>query len=345
MYPGVYAMAFFSSLYTTLREAVSVTWDLFKIMIPIIIAVKFLQEVGAITWLAWPLGPVMECVGLPGSMGLVWATAMVNNIYSGIVVYISLAGDAPLTVAQVTVLATMILVAHSLPVELEIVRKSGPRLWFQALLRIGSAFVLGIILNRIYLWGGWLQEKSVLLLKPHTGNQDLFSWGLGQCENLFWIFVIILALLVLMKVFTFLGITRLLVFLLNPVLRVLGIGREAAPLTIVGMVMGLGYGGGLILHEVKHGRVGRRDIFFALSLMGLAHSVIEDTLLMLSLGGHISGILVARVGFALLFVFVLVRVVGTMSDSVFFRYFFAPPSPNAVDGGGPVPEGVPLSGE
>lgn len=331
MYIGVHFMIFYSIIYTTLREAAAVTWDLFKIMIPIIIVVKVLQDVGAITWLAWPLSPVMECVGLPGSMGLVWATAMVNNIYSGIVVYLSLAGDVPLTAAQVTVLATMILVAHSLPVELEIVRKSGPKLWFQALLRIGSAFVIGIFLNRIYGWGGWLQEKSVLLLKPHSGNHDLLSWGIAQCENLFWIFVIILGLLVLMKMLSGLGITKMLVCLLNPVLRILGIGSEAAPLTIVGMVMGLGYGGGLILHEVKQGRVGRRDIFFALSLMGLAHSVIEDTLLMLSLGGHISGILVARVGFALLFVFVLVRITGRMSDNAFFRYFFAPPSPSAAE--------------
>ncbi len=323
-------MTIFSALRSTLFEAFSVTRDLFKIMIPIIIGVKILQETGAISWLAGPLEPVMECVGLPGSMGLVWATAMVNNIYSGIVVFISLAGDQPLTTAQVTVLATMILVAHSLPVELEIVRSSGPRLVFQACMRVGSAFVLGVVLNRIYLGGGWLQEESVLLLKAPPAEQDLLHWVMGQVENLGWIFVIILGLLVFMKLLTALGVTDLLVRMLNPVLRMLGIGREAAPLTIVGMVMGLGYGGGLILHEVKQGKVGRRDIFFALSLMGLAHSVIEDTLLMLSLGGHVSGILFARVLFALFFVFCLVRVTGRMSDTVFFRYFFAPSGPDSV---------------
>ena len=326
-------MTLYSTIRSTLHEAVVVTRDLFKIMVPIIIAVKILQEMGAISWLAGPLEPVMEWVGLPGSMGLVWATAMINNIYSGIIVFISLSADQPLTTAQVTVLATMILVAHSLPVELEIVRKSGPRLVFQAFMRIGSAFVLGVVLNRVYLWGGWLQEKSVLLLKAPSSEEDLLHWAGGQLQNLGWIFVIILALLVLMKLLNVLGITDMLVRMLNPVLRMLGIGREAAPLTIVGMVMGLGYGGGLILHEVKRGRVGRRDIFFALSLMGLAHSVIEDTLLMLSLGGHVSGILFARVLFALLFVFCLVRLVGKMSDSMFFRYFFASPVPIAAEKG------------
>ena len=313
-----------ASLKSLLLEALSVTRDLFKIMVPIIVAVKVLQELGVIDLLAGPLSGVMGYVGLPGSMGLVWATAMVNNIYSGIVVYVSLAPQESLTAAQTTVLATMILVAHSLPVELEIVRKSGPKLWFQALMRIGSAFVLGMILHHVYDWGGWLSEESVMLLGVDSGEQDLVAWIISQVENLAWIFVIILGLLVLMRVLSALGITRMLIRLLDPVLRLLGIGKEAAPLTIVGMVMGIGYGGGLILHEVKQNRVGRRDIFFALSLMGLSHSLIEDTLLMLSMGGMLSGILVGRVVFTLVFVFVLVRVVNNLSEKTFLRFLFAP---------------------
>ena len=311
-----------ASLKSLLLEALSVTRDLFKIMIPIIVVVKVLQEWGVIALLADPLSGIMGYVGLPGSMGLVWATAMVNNIYSGIIVYASLAPQESLTAAQTTVLATMILVAHSLPVELEIVRKSGPKLWFQALMRMGSAFVLGMILHHVYAWGGWLSQKSVLLIGVDAGAQDLVAWGIGQMRNLAWIFVIILGLLVLMRVLSALGITRLLIGLLGPLLRLLGIGKEAAPLTIVGMIMGIGYGGGLILHEVRQKRVGQRDIFFALSLMGLSHSLIEDTLLMVSLGGGLSGILVGRVLFSLIFIFGLVRFVSTLSPKTFQKFFF-----------------------
>ncbi|WP_462324419.1 hypothetical protein [Desulfoplanes sp.] len=314
----------FSAVRGLLTEAFCVTRDLFKIMVPIILGVKVLQEMGAIDWLAGPLSGVMGWVGLPGSMGLVWATAMVNNIYSAIIVYVSLAPQESLSVAQVTVLATMILVAHSLPVELEIVRKSGPRLWFQAVMRIGSAFVLGVVLYHVYTWGGWLTEPSVLPLGIDPAARDLPSWAISQIRNLAWIFVIILGLLIFMRCLSALGITKILIRLLDPLLRVLGIGKEAAPLTIVGMVMGIGYGGGLILHEVKQHRVGQRDIFFALSLMGLSHSLIEDTLLMLSMGGGLSGILVGRVVFSLVFVFVLVRMVNGMSEKRFLRFFFAP---------------------
>src|SRR5271157_3512054 len=100
-----------------LTETVGISLTLFKIMIPIVIAVKILQELGAIVVLGRVLAPVMHIVGLPGSMGLVWATAILSSIYTGIVVFVSVAANEPMTVAQTTVLATMMLVAHNFPIE------------------------------------------------------------------------------------------------------------------------------------------------------------------------------------------------------------------------------------
>ena len=58
--------------------------------------------------------------------------------------------------------------------------------------------------------------------------------------------------------------------------------------------------------------------------MGLAHSVFEDTLLMLVLGAHLSGLIWARVIYAVIFIFVLVRVVNRIPVSVFEKYLFRP---------------------
>ncbi|MGE4441977.1 MAG: nucleoside recognition domain-containing protein [Desulfomicrobium sp.] len=314
-----------------LQEAKGILWrsgrislELYKIMIPIIIAVKILQDLGLIAWLALPLAPVMHLVGLPGEMGLVWATALVNNIYGSMIVFVSLAGQHDLSVAQVTVLGVMILIAHGLPVELQIVRKSGPKMGFQALLRIGGALLLGWMLSRIYAWGGWLQEPNIVLWQPEPQSDDLVAWGLGQLSNLAMIYVIIAALSAIMRVFTLIGLTGLCVRLLAPVLRVLGIGSEAGTLTIVGMVMGLAYGGGMIMHEAHSGKVGPKDIFSSLSLMGLSHSVFEDTLLMIVIGGHVSGLLWARIIFTLVVVALLVRVVAWLGDEFFYRRLFKP---------------------
>lgn len=307
------------------RRSGRISLELYKIMIPILIVVKILQALDLIAWVALPLAPVMELVGLPGEMGLVWATAMINNIYSCMVVFVSLAASQTLTTAQVTVLGVMILVAHGLPIELQVARKSGPALWFQAVLRMGGAVALGWLLARIYAWGGWLQEPNLLVWKPEATNPDLLSWGLRQAENLAMIFVIITALNGIMQLFNAIRLTEFCVWLLSPLLRVLGIGPEAGPLTIVGMVMGLSYGGGMIMHEAHSGKVAPRDVFASLSLMGLAHSVFEDTLLMAVLGGHASGLLWARVLFSLIVVALVVRVVERLGDDFFYRYLFRTP--------------------
>ncbi|MFO7717923.1 MAG: nucleoside recognition domain-containing protein [Thermodesulfobacteriota bacterium] len=305
------------------RDASAAAGMLFKIMIPIIIGVKILQELGWIPYLARPLAPVMELVGLPGSMGLVWATALVNNLYAAMVVYFSLAAEDPLSCAQITVLATMMLMAHALPLEGKIAQKAGTRLSFQLLVRAGGAFVLGWMLHLLYSSTGWLQEPSRLFWEPGQDNAGgLGMWVWEQIQNLAMIFGIILVLVALMRLLQYLGVTQLLVRLLQPLLRLLGISGEAAPIAIVGMTMGLAYGGGLILHETKSGRVARQDIFFSLTLMGLAHSLIEDTLLMTLLGAHVSGLLWGRLLFSLLLVFALVRVVRVLPPAVVDRFLF-----------------------
>lgn len=301
-----------------------ISLELYKIMIPIIIAVKILQELGLIAWLALPLAPVMHLVDLPPEMGLVWATALINNIYGSMIVFVSLAGEHDLTAAQVTVLGVMILIAHGLPVELQIVRKSGPRMGFQALLRVGGALLLGWLLSRIYAWGGWLQDPNVILWQPEPQSEDVLTWALGQIQNLAMIFVIITGLSLAMRVLTAIGLSGLCVRFLAPVLRMLGIGPAAGTLTIVGMVMGLAYGGGMIMHEAHSGKVPAKDIFSSLSLMGLSHSVFEDTLLMIVIGGHVSGLLWARIIFTLVVVAFVVRVVAWLGDEFFYRHLFKP---------------------
>lgn len=308
------------------REAVHVSVGLFKIMIPILILVKTLQELGWIAYLALPLEPLMGIVGLPSEMGLVWATAMVNNIYGAAVVFLTLAPEHTLSVAQVTVLSTLVLVAHALPIEVRIAQESGNRFLFQALMRVGGALLLGVILHWSYSLTGWLQQENAIFWQGEIRKSPgLLLWGLEQLRNLGFIFCIVLALISLMRLLTWLRITDLLVRMLQPPLRFLGIGREAAPLAIVGMTMGLTYGGGLIIYESRSGRVQPKDVFASLTLMGLTHSIIEDTLLMVMLGGHLSGILFARMIFSLLVVAVLVRCLPLLSDSFVHRFLYKLP--------------------
>lgn len=313
---------FAADIKAAIIQATRVSLSLFRIMIPIIVGVKLLQELGIITYVAMPLSPLMGLMGLPGEMGLVWATAMINNIYGGMIVFVSLYPDCSLTTAQVTILGTMILIAHSMPIELEIARKSGNRFTFQCLMRIGSAIIVGILLYHLYELSGWLQSPNHLLWSPEPKPAGLFHWGLEQLQNLAMIMIVIFALVTLMRILDALRVTQFLTKCLGPFLRILGIGPAAAPLAIIGMVMGLAYGGGLIIHEAQSGKIQDQDIFFSVSFMGLAHSIFEDTLLMVLLGGHLSGLLWIRVLYATGFTFLLVRLVRKMPQRSFYQFFF-----------------------
>jgi hypothetical protein len=213
----------------------------------------------------------------------------------------------------------MMLIAHNMPLELKIAQKCGSSLTAQAAIRIVAALACGWGLHLIYSSFHLLQEENVIFWTPEKQPHTLAGWSLNQAQNLVSIFLIIFGLLLFMKLARRLRITDLLNYLLRPVLKLIGIGPSASTITVVGLSLGIAYGSGLILHEIKRGRVDRRDIFFSLSLMGLSHALIEDTLLMLMLGAHHSGILWARLIFSLALVALLVKAVGGMSDDKFER--------------------------
>jgi len=317
----------FNSLLHAVRElivsALQTSLMLFKIIVPISILTRLLQQLGIVDYFGIILNPVMELVGLPGQIGLVWATAMITNIYGGMVVFASLAPGLDLTVAQVSVLGTMILVAHSLPVEGLIAQKAGARLRATLLIRVMGALLIGWILHHVYQLTGTLQQTNQALWNPPLVEHTWSAWLLTELRNMFYIFLIILTLMAVLKIMKKLGVSDLMTRLLAPALNILGISREAAPVTIIGMTLGLGYGGGLIIQEARTGNLSRRDLFASVTLMGLCHSIFEDTLLMMVLGAHFSGIFWARLIFSLLAIYLLVKLIRKLPDEILVRYLLS----------------------
>lgn len=311
---------FFQAINDLFRNALRTSLMLFKIIIPISIATRLLQQWGVVDQFGILLGPVMELVGLPGQMGLVWATAMVTNIYGGMVVFATVAPGLDLTVAQVTVLSTMILVAHALPVELRIAQKAGTRFRASVMIRVFGALLLGWLLHISYQLSGTLQHANQALWNPPVVDPTWSAWLLAELRNMLIIFLIILTLMAVLQIMKKLGITTLMTRLLEPLLKLLGMSRDAAPVTIIGMTLGLSYGGGLIIQEAQSGRLSKRDLFASVTLMGLCHSIFEDTLLMMVLGAHLSGIFWGRLIFSLLAIFLLVRLINKLPEHLFERY-------------------------
>ena len=322
------ATRLFNKSLSTLRELVSETWvvsfTLFKLMVPILLIVKGLEIVGAFPYINQMFKPLMALVGLPETMGLVWTTTMLTNIYGGMIVFFQLAAEENLSVAQVTVLASMMLIAHALPVEVRIVQKAGVRLPVAILIRLLSAMVFGMILNGLYSAGAYLQEPAVLAWTPEVGDPRLSIWLWEQIKSLAMIVVIIGVLLSFLRLLRALGIERLMIRCLQPLLRLLGIGPEATSLTIIGLTLGLSFGGALLIKESRAGHISPRDIFTSLLLLGLCHSMIEDTLLALLMGAHISGVLWMRLIFGFALVALVTRLPQMNNPKFRARYLVSP---------------------
>lgn len=308
----------------TIKEILIISFDLFKIMIPIIIIVKIIEELGGIKYIAWGLEPFMQFVGLPTSMGLVWATTMLTNIYGGMIIFISNTNE-PLTVAQVTILGSMMLLAHGLPIEVRIAQKAGVRVLFTLVLRIGSALLLGFLLLKLYSAGDFLTDNNNALWKPViTQDTSLLSWGISQLKTLTQVFVVIAALVVFLKLLKLSGIEKLLAFILKPLLKILGLSNKTSSITIIGITLGLTYGGGLLINEAKKGNISQLDILGSLSLLAICHSLIEDTLLIMLLGADLSGILYLRVIFSLILIAIIVRIAKKTHQDLLAKYFVYP---------------------
>jgi len=55
--------------------------------------------------------------------------------------------------------------------------------------------------------------------------------------------------------------------------------------------------------------------------MGLTHSLIEDTLLMLAMGAALSGILFGRLLFTIFIMIILIKLINYLSEEKFEKYF------------------------
>lgn len=312
---------FFS--YTFLRTG-RTCWILFKMIIPVTIIIRLIQELDVLPYISMILSPVMELCGLPAETALVWITAMVVNIYGGILSLFSLypSLSEPLTVAQLTVLLTILLVAHTFPVELKIAQKAGAKLLVMFLFRFLGGLLFGIVLSSIYSGFNLLQEPAHL---PETfiaaAHPTWGEWALKELKNYAMIICIIFLLVALLRILEITGLIKIVNKLLHPLLKWLGISDDVLPLTIIGLTLGVAYGGGLIIDESQQKKFHPKDIFYSLVLMGMFHSIIEDTFLMIGIGGHYSGIIIFRFIFSVLITYLFVLLTKRMREETFCKWF------------------------
>ena len=121
-----------------------------------------------------------------------------------------------------------------------------------------------------------------------------FEWATLQIQNFFIIFLIIFFIISTINILKVLGVWLLIINIMKIPLSYLGMSEKVANIILIGLTLGISFGGGFLIEESKKNNISKKDILLSLSFLSLCHSIIEDTILILLLGSHISGILFFR---------------------------------------------------
>ena len=302
------------------HDIIAVTIPLYRIMIPTIIVVKILEEIGVVDVLGYIIAPFMASIGLPEEIGMVWAITLVVNFYAGLIVMFSLLDPSSLTAAQMTLIGVLMLIGHSIPLEGKIAQATGVRMRNVALFRILGGYLFAWILHQWYSYSGHLQGPVEMAWQPQPVEEGLWAWAVAQVESLFAMFVIIVILMTVLKLIKLVGIEKLLQWLLRPFLKIMGIGKEATNITLIGITLGIGFGGGLLIREAKTGNINKKDIFAAVTLLGFCHSIIEDTIVIMLVGANLTAILWGRIAFAIIMTWLMVKYYEWASEKTRHTY-------------------------
>ncbi|HHT34978.1 MAG TPA: nucleoside recognition protein [Bacteroidales bacterium] len=277
-------------LQATGKSARTTLW-LLRIILPISLLVRLLDYFGTLAWLAGFLDPLFVNMGLPGSTAIVFITSIFLPLYAPLAIITSL----PITLRELTILALMCQISHNLPVESAIQAKTGTSFWSMTLLRITMSIVVGVLLNLILPaeMGLPLFARGSVTAVTSIGAL-LILWLKGSLQ----IALLILVIVFLLNLFySMLEAYRLIPGLsraIEPLLAFFGLPRSTAFLWLIGYIVGLAYGGALMIDQMKEGRVTRSEASLLNHHLAVSHSVLEDNLLFVALGVSLWWILAVR---------------------------------------------------
>ena len=302
------------------RDIVSVSVALFKVMIPTIIIVKIAQAFGLDALLVYLFEPLMSLMDLPATVAIVLVTTLLTNPYAGLIVAASIPEVGQLTVGQASVTALFMLFTHGLPLEAMVSRRVGVRLRVVLVIRIGTAFLSGVLLGQFFAMTGFLSGPASLNLPQLALSATLYEWVVGQVLALAVIQVVIIVLLILLEILRIIGVERFMIWLLSPFLRLMGIGSRASTIAIVGVGLGLSFGGGLLMKDVATGTIAKRDVFGVVCFINLIHSIFEDTAVVLLLGPSLFVILIVRFVISVIVTLIFMSLANQLTDAQWKRF-------------------------
>lgn len=282
-----------STLLPGIKDAIKTSLGIFKIMLPVSLLMAILNYLGVVDWLSIFLQPISSLLGLSGQSVLVLLSGYLINTYSAIALMISLA----LPMKEIAILSAMILLSHTLPVELSIQKKAGGKMWLLFLIRVGSSIVTGVILN-LLLPDSMETLANQGLTTVAVAAASLLdvckSWLLENVATITKIFIINIVINVVFKFLIKFQIIDKLSNLLKPIMFLFGLAKESAPYWLIANVIGLIYGAGILITANENNNLEKEEISRLNVSICSMHSIIQETANFLVLGVHIGILIIPR---------------------------------------------------
>ncbi|MBE0596596.1 MAG: nucleoside recognition domain-containing protein [Desulfuromonadales bacterium] len=98
--------------------------------------------------------------------------------------------------------------------------------------------------------------------------------------------LIIVPLVTVFELLRYLPVFRRAGRAIDPLMRPLGLTREAAVPLFTGIFLGIAYGAGIIIRVAQEKNLPRRQLFLMGLFLATCHAVVEDTLIFVVIGGN-----------------------------------------------------------
>ena len=271
-----------------------------SVMVPVSFAVTLMQHWGIMAHFAYYLEPVCRMFGLRGEAALVIITAALMNLYSVVAVIQSI----PFTAREICIMALMGLLAHNLIVETLVQMKTGSSGLKMVSVRLAAAAAGGMFLN-------WAlpEDNTITMHGIASGHLPLIevmeNWLTGTIWVTLKITCIIVSLNILQRILDEFGVMAILARWVAPLMRPMGLSKNAGFLWIIAYVVGLAYGAAILIEHRNENKISARDADYLNYHIGMSHSHIEDTAIFLAIGAGLLWITLPRIVLAIITVWIV----------------------------------------
>jgi spore maturation protein SpmB len=277
-------------VWSAVPSALATAWWMLRVTVIVSFLVKILQYLGVVDWISDLLSPMFQFLGLPGEAALVFISAYLVNIYSAIAVIATL----ELNYKAITILAVMCLCAHNMFVETTIQKKTGSSAIRIVLLRTICAFVMGFVLNLIIPENTAMPAATAGAIENVGLLAELQIWGIATLQLVVKMFVLIILLNIMQRLLNEYGIIKWISTIFSPVLKIFGLPRKTSFLWVVANILGLAYGGAIMIEESKQKKITPKDADLLNHHIAISHSNLEDVILLASVGASVPVMLISR---------------------------------------------------